>query len=159
MLFCFIVHEILDAECALPGISSDKVILGKRLLPNFSSLPHSLSPSLTHSLTHSLTPSLTSLSPSLTHSLPPSVTPSLPPSLPSSLPPSLPPPLTPSGGFSQGGSLAIFSVLTYPRRLAGILGLSTYISLHQTIEKVSGVVSGTSDNGHSGQTAQPLPIY
>ena len=41
----------------------------------------------------------------------------------------------------------------------GILGLSTYISLHPTIENVSGVVSGTSDNGHSGQTTQPLPIY
>ena len=37
---------------------------------------------------------------------------------------------------------------------------SQYIqSLHQTIEKVSGVVSGNSDNGYSGQTAHPLPIY
>ncbi|CAI8005056.1 Acyl-protein thioesterase 1 [Geodia barretti] len=38
------------------------------------------------------------------------------------------------GGFSQGGCLAIFSALTYPKRLAGILGLSTYLPIHQILE-------------------------
>ena len=42
-----------------------------------------------------------------------------------------------SGGFSQGGSLAIFSALAYPKRLAGIVSLSIYISLNHMLEKVS----------------------
>jgi predicted esterase len=33
------------------------------------------------------------------------------------------------GGFSQGGAMAIFSGLTAPARLAGIVGLSSYLLL------------------------------
>jgi phospholipase/carboxylesterase len=33
-------------------------------------------------------------------------------------------------GFSQGGALAVYSGLMYPKRLAGILGLSTFLPVH-----------------------------
>lgn len=36
-------------------------------------------------------------------------------------------------GFSQGGAVAIQAALTYPRRLAGLLGLSTYFATADTI--------------------------
>jgi len=35
------------------------------------------------------------------------------------------------GGFSQGGALALYSALTFPRPLAGIVGLSCWIPLHK----------------------------
>lgn len=35
------------------------------------------------------------------------------------------------GGFSQGGALAIYSALTFPEPLAGILALSCWLPLHQ----------------------------
>uniref|UniRef100_A0A1A9WF64 palmitoyl-protein hydrolase n=1 Tax=Glossina brevipalpis TaxID=37001 RepID=A0A1A9WF64_9MUSC len=35
------------------------------------------------------------------------------------------------GGFSQGGALALYSALTYTKPLAGIIGLSTWLPLHQ----------------------------
>ena len=37
-------------------------------------------------------------------------------------------------GFSQGGAVAIQAVLTYPRRLAGLLGLSTYFATAENIQ-------------------------
>ena len=64
------------------------------------------------------------------------------PSLPFPPPPSLPSPSSSIGGFSQGGCLAIFSALTYPKRLAGILGLSTYLPIHQILETVSLIIIG-----------------
>lgn len=39
------------------------------------------------------------------------------------------------GGFSQGGSVAMFAALTYPRPLAGILALSSWLPLHESLEK------------------------
>ncbi|MCO6441572.1 MAG: alpha/beta fold hydrolase [Nitrococcus mobilis] len=36
-------------------------------------------------------------------------------------------------GFSQGGALALYTGLRYPQRLAGIMGLSTYLPLHQAM--------------------------
>ncbi len=38
-------------------------------------------------------------------------------------------------GFSQGGAIALHSGLRHPQPLAGILALSTYLPLHQTIEE------------------------
>nr|XP_050857747.1 acyl-protein thioesterase 1 [Vespula vulgaris] len=35
------------------------------------------------------------------------------------------------GGFSQGGALAMYSALTYPEPLAGIIALSSWLPLHQ----------------------------
>ncbi|XP_003699191.1 acyl-protein thioesterase 1 [Megachile rotundata] len=35
------------------------------------------------------------------------------------------------GGFSQGGALAIYSALTFPEPLAGIIALSAWLPLHQ----------------------------
>lgn len=32
-------------------------------------------------------------------------------------------------GFSQGGAIAMMTALTYPRRLAGVIGLSTYLPM------------------------------
>lgn len=37
-------------------------------------------------------------------------------------------------GFSQGGAVAIQAALTYPRRLAGLLGLSTYFATAGSIQ-------------------------
>ena len=36
-------------------------------------------------------------------------------------------------GFSQGGAVAIQTALTYPARLAGLMGLSTYFATRETI--------------------------
>jgi phospholipase/carboxylesterase len=36
-------------------------------------------------------------------------------------------------GFSQGGAIALQTALRYPQRLAGVLALSTYLPLRQTI--------------------------
>ncbi len=36
-------------------------------------------------------------------------------------------------GFSQGGALALYTGLRYPQRLAGIMGLSTYLPLHWAV--------------------------
>lgn len=38
-------------------------------------------------------------------------------------------------GFSQGGVVALHTALRYPRRLAGILALSTYLPTAETLEK------------------------
>ncbi|KAK1127054.1 hypothetical protein QLX08_002554 [Tetragonisca angustula] len=35
------------------------------------------------------------------------------------------------GGFSQGGALAIYSALTFPEPLAGVIALSAWLPLHQ----------------------------
>jgi phospholipase/carboxylesterase len=37
-------------------------------------------------------------------------------------------------GFSQGGALALFTGLRYPRPLAGVMGLSTYLPLRDRLE-------------------------
>lgn len=42
-----------------------------------------------------------------------------------------------SGGLSQGGSLAMLAALTYSKPLAGIVALSTWMSLHEKIPEVS----------------------
>lgn len=34
------------------------------------------------------------------------------------------------GGFSQGGALALYSAMTYPEKLAGVIGLSCWLPLH-----------------------------
>lgn len=41
------------------------------------------------------------------------------------------------GGFSQGGALAMYSALTYPEPLAGIIALSSWLPLHQKFPGVS----------------------
>lgn len=41
------------------------------------------------------------------------------------------------GGFSQGGALAMFSALTFPEPLAGIIALSAWLPLHQKFPAVS----------------------
>lgn len=35
------------------------------------------------------------------------------------------------GGFSQGGALALYSALTYPKKLAGVIALSCWLPLHE----------------------------
>eukprot|EP00054_Salpingoeca_dolichothecata_P024067 m.162820 g.162820 ORF g.162820 m.162820 type:complete len:131 (-) comp24897_c0_seq9:217-609(-) len=35
------------------------------------------------------------------------------------------------GGFSQGGALSLFTGLTFPKPLAGVIGLSTWIPLRE----------------------------
>lgn len=41
------------------------------------------------------------------------------------------------GGFSQGGAMALFSALTYPKKLAGVFGLSCYLLLPQEFAKLT----------------------
>ena len=41
------------------------------------------------------------------------------------------------GGFSQGGALALYSALTFPEPLAGIISLSAWLPLHQKFPAVS----------------------
>jgi len=36
-------------------------------------------------------------------------------------------------GFSQGGAMALYSALRYPQRLAGIIGLSCYLPMHEQL--------------------------
>ncbi|CAH1115398.1 unnamed protein product [Psylliodes chrysocephalus] len=36
------------------------------------------------------------------------------------------------GGFSQGGALALYSALTYPKRLAGVVALSCWLPLNRS---------------------------
>lgn len=36
------------------------------------------------------------------------------------------------GGFSQGGALALYSALTYPEKLAGVIGLSCWLPLNSS---------------------------
>jgi phospholipase/carboxylesterase len=38
-------------------------------------------------------------------------------------------------GFSQGGAIALQTALRYPRRLGGVMALSTYLPLRQTLAK------------------------
>jgi len=38
-------------------------------------------------------------------------------------------------GFSQGGAIALQTALRYPEPLAGVLALSTYLPISQTLEK------------------------
>lgn len=41
------------------------------------------------------------------------------------------------GGFSQGGALALYSALFYPKRLGGIFIMSCWVPLHRTILEVN----------------------
>lgn len=36
------------------------------------------------------------------------------------------------GGFSQGGGLALYSSLTYPKKIAGVVGLSCWLPLNKS---------------------------
>uniref|UniRef100_A0A1B6GVW1 palmitoyl-protein hydrolase n=1 Tax=Cuerna arida TaxID=1464854 RepID=A0A1B6GVW1_9HEMI len=36
------------------------------------------------------------------------------------------------GGFSQGGALALYSALTFPKKLAGVMALSCWLPLHKS---------------------------
>jgi len=47
------------------------------------------------------------------------------------------------GGFSQGGALALYSGLTYPKPIAGILAFSCWIPKHQDF--VDGLSEGRKD--------------
>lgn len=47
----------------------------------------------------------------------------------------LPPERVFVAGFSQGGSVALFAGLTYPRRLAGIVGLSTWMPFAEALDR------------------------
>ena len=38
-------------------------------------------------------------------------------------------------GFSQGGAIVLQTALRHPGRLAGVMALSTYLPLHQSVEK------------------------
>lgn len=40
-----------------------------------------------------------------------------------------------AAGFSQGGAIALHTALRFPHRLAGVMGLSTWLPLEQTLER------------------------
>jgi lysophospholipase-2 len=41
------------------------------------------------------------------------------------------------GGFSQGGALALYSALLFPKPLAGVIALSCWLPLHKQFPAVS----------------------
>jgi lysophospholipase-2 len=41
------------------------------------------------------------------------------------------------GGFSQGGALALYSALLFPKPLAGVIALSCWLPLHKQFPSVS----------------------
>lgn len=45
------------------------------------------------------------------------------------------------GGFSQGGALSLYSALTYPKKLAGVVALSCWLPLHQEFPDASKTVN------------------
>jgi phospholipase/carboxylesterase len=63
-------------------------------------------------------------------------------------------------GFSQGGALALYTGLTYPNRLGGIIGLSTFLSftflpeLHQSKNTPIFIGYGDNDNIVSPELSQ-----
>lgn len=40
------------------------------------------------------------------------------------------------GGFSQGGAVALYTALTLGRPLAGVVGISTWLPLTETLKQV-----------------------
>lgn len=44
-------------------------------------------------------------------------------------------------GFSQGGAVALHTVLRYPVRLAGVLALSTYLPLHEKLAEEAAIAN------------------
>jgi phospholipase/carboxylesterase len=44
-------------------------------------------------------------------------------------------------GFSQGGAMALQTALRYPQRLAGVMALSTYLPLHDTLASEASVAN------------------
>lgn len=44
------------------------------------------------------------------------------------------------GGFSQGGALALYSALIYPKPLAGVMALSCWLPLHKTFPAAVGFI-------------------
>ncbi|MCJ1336722.1 hypothetical protein MMC09_002000 [Bachmanniomyces sp. S44760] len=67
------------------------------------------------------------------------------------------------GGFSQGGAISLFTGLTYPDKLGGIFGLSSYLLLHTKIHDMIPISSPNKDGkttifmGHGD--ADPLVRY
>ena len=48
---------------------------------------------------------------------------------------SVPPERVVLAGFSQGGAIVLHTALRYPRRLAGVVALSTYVPLRESLER------------------------
>jgi len=42
-----------------------------------------------------------------------------------------------TGGFSQGGAVALHTLQTCKHKLGGCIGLSTFLTLHKNFDKVS----------------------
>lgn len=60
------------------------------------------------------------------------------------------------GGFSQGGALALFTGLRYPQALAGVLCMSAYLPLAETLDSEASIANrGVPIFGAHG-TADPL---
>lgn len=56
-------------------------------------------------------------------------------------------------GFSQGGAIALYEGLQHPKQLAGIIVLSSYLPLHNTLDEIASEFSGTTPifMGHGNQ--------
>ena len=56
-------------------------------------------------------------------------------------------------GFSQGGAIALYQGLQYPQPLAGIIVLSGYLPLHNTLDDISSEFAGSTPvfMGHGSQ--------
>ena len=56
-------------------------------------------------------------------------------------------------GFSQGGAIALYQGLQYPQPLAGIIVLSGYLPLHNTLDEIASEFAGSTPvfMGHGSQ--------
>lgn len=59
-------------------------------------------------------------------------------------------------GFSQGGAIALHAGLRYPERLAGILALSTYLPLYETLAKEASAANRATPILQAHGTEDPL---
>ncbi|MEA1890973.1 MAG: alpha/beta hydrolase-fold protein [Pseudomonadota bacterium] len=56
-------------------------------------------------------------------------------------------------GFSQGGAIALYQGLQHPQQLAGIIVLSAYLPLHNTVDEIASVFASSTPvfMGHGSQ--------
>lgn len=50
------------------------------------------------------------------------------------------------GGFSQGGAMSLFTGVTCPHKLGGIVGLSSYLLLHNKLKDILELLPGEPPN-------------
>ncbi|XP_065670744.1 acyl-protein thioesterase 1 isoform X2 [Hydra vulgaris] len=63
------------------------------------------------------------------------------------------------GGFSQGGVVALYTLLTYEKKLAGCMGLSTYMPLHKKFPSMCNEINKATEIFLAHGDADPVVKY